>query len=127
MPDNNIEWRCAECGKLIEHGYLLVSLEDALHNQFLKDVCETDHNSSTTFRGPKKYLRLSNWRALHHSCGAKEGGIQVLEFSINIADVTCQSLLLFTLNMSGNTWLSGTDWVSFIRSKVMPESLSAEI
>jgi hypothetical protein len=127
MPDHNIEWICAECGKLIERGYLLVSLEDALHNQFLKNRCETDHNSSTTFRGLEKGPRSANWRALHHCCGAKEGGMQVLEFSINIADVTCQSLLFFTLNMSGDTWLSGTDWVSFIKSKVMPESLSAEI
>jgi hypothetical protein len=127
MPNNNIEWKCTECGTLIENGYLSVSLEDGLHNKFLKNVCEVGrHNSSTTFRGLEKSLRSANWRALHDYCGAKEGNTQVLEYSINTADVTYQSLLLFTLNMSGKTWLSGTDWVSFIKSKVMPERLSAE-
>lgn len=121
MAAETIEWACDICGQPVadEDGYLTVNLREALQAERDNRLWNEEHQHSVTIEEMIAGTRLACWKSLHAECDPEVGDDEEESYTIEITDVrTYRSLLFRSLGLAGKTWLTATDWKSFVERSV---------
>jgi hypothetical protein len=76
-------------------------------------------DSTVTIEELSAGTKLVNWKTLHAECEPEVGNDEEESYTIAIGDVrTYRSLLFRSLDLDEKTWITATDWESFLERSV---------